>query len=276
MPQESGDLQAARITSPSRAVKISSESLMSLLSPFKASEETRQDRLAAAAEAKLREARAAAETLKAKSSQASEERKAAARQKIEQLKARLQMLRSMAGADPKGTARLAAQIARELGAAVKAYAAAGGSTSGMSAGAVPAAPVSAAPGAEGAAGEGAPAAATPSEGSPANQSDDAKGADGKTANPYQQAIDEQNARTAEMSRRSGEAKADAEFMADVRKIAAELKQLVRQATERAKAGYDDALSPQEAAELEKSIASMDQDIGEATADLGGGLVSLLV
>jgi len=249
---------------------------MNLLSPLKAADTAREDRLKASAEARLREAKAASETLRSKSSQASEERKAAARQKIEQLKARLQMLRSMAGIDPKGTARIAAQIARELGAAVKEYAAAGGVTSGMGTGA----PAALASGSDAAAGgEGAPVASGGQIPTGAAQTGDAgvgKDAAGKSANPYQQAIDEQQAQAADMVRRSGEQRADADLMADVRKMAAELKALVRAATERAKAGDDDAMSPQEATELDKAVASMDQDVSEATTDLGGGLVSLLV
>lgn len=269
-------------------MKISSESLMNLLAPLKAADTAREDRLKIAAEARLREAKAATETLKARSSQASEERKAAARQKIEQLKARLQMLRSMVGADPKGTARIAAQIARELGAAVKEYAAAGGVTSGMGMGsggapAAPAASGSDAAGAQGDAaaggGEGSPVASgdqTPTGETRAGDADAGKEDAGKSANPYQHAIDEQKAQVADMARRSGQQQADAELMADVRKMAAELKALVRQATERAKAGADDAMSPQEAAELEKAVAEMDRQVGQAGADLGGGLVSLLV
>lgn len=275
-----------RITSPSVPVKITSESLMNLLAPLKAGNSAREDRLKAASEAKLREAKAAAETLRSRSSQASEERKAAARQKIEQLKARLQMLRSMAGADPKGTARIAAQIARELGAAVKEYAAAGGSTSGMAPGGAPAAPASG--GTEGAAGQGGEAGGGKGDAAAGTGSGDQTEASGKgegaepgahdkSSNPYQQAIDEQKAQAAEMSRRSGQQKADSDLMADVRKMASELKALVRAATERAKAGKDDdAMSPQEAAELDKAIAEMDRQVGQAGSDLGGGLVSLLV
>lgn len=265
-------------------MKISPDSLFSLLTPSKTADTTaREDRLKAAAEARLREARAAAETLKARSSQASEDRKAAARQKVEQLKARLQMLRSMATVDPKGTARLAAQLARELGSAVKAYAAAGGNTSGMSATGAPAASATGEVGATGAGGDAGTSAQ--SVVTQAGSTDQAEGedagssgaqSDGKSANPYQQAINEQQVRTAEMARRGNEQRADAELMADVRKMAAELKALVRQATEKAKAGEDDALSPQEAAELEKTVAAMDRDIQQVSTDMGGGLVSLLV
>ncbi len=263
-------------------MKISSDSLFSLLTPSKTADTTaREDRLKAAAEARLREARAAAETLKARSSQASEDRKAAARQKVEQLKARLQMLRSMATVDPKGTARLAAQLARELGAAVKAYAAAGGNASGMTGGGVAAVPASgetgAAESAQAVAASGVPQAGAPTADQASEEGGAGQTGDGaKPANPYQQAIDEQQAQAAEMARRGGEQKADTDFMADVRKMAAELKALVRAAIEKAKAGEEDALSPQEASELEKTVAAMDREIGQAGADLGGGLVSLLV
>lgn len=249
---------------------------MSLLTPSKASTEAREERLAAAQEAKLREARAASDALKARSDEASETRKAAARQTIERLKARLQMLRSMAGVDPEGVARLAAQLARELGQAVKAYAAAGGNASGMSAtGVAPAASADAASG--DAAGEidaGALAAATSPE-----AKTDAKASTGdeaKASNPYQQAIDEQKAQAAEMSRRYGEKRADGEIMADVRRMAAELKGLIREATGKAKAGEDDALSPYEARELDDAAGDLDRAIQQAGTDLGGGLVSLLI
>lgn len=268
-------------------MKITPDSLFSLLTPSKTADTTvREERLKSAAEAKLREAKAAAESLSARSSQASEDRKAAARQKVEQLKARLQMLRSMATVDPEGTARVAAQLARELGSAVKAYAAAGGNTAGMSATGVSAAPASGEAGvsvegasaAEGGVDAAAAKAPTPAEDQASgNGAGSGKSAEaGKSTNPYQQAIDEQKAQAAEMSRGSGEQKADADLMAEVRRMAAELKQLVRQATERAKADDDDAMSPQEADELNKAVASMNQDISQASVDLGSGLVSLLV
>lgn len=249
-----------------------------MLAPLKAADSAREQRASAAAEARLRDSKAAVETLKGRTSQASEDRKAEARQKIEKLKARLQMLRSMASMDPKGTARLAAQLARELGAAVKAYAAAGGTAVG--AGSVSVA-VPATSGADAASTDaGDPAAAATVEQAPADQTADTAAGEtedsGKSANPYQSVLDEQQARAADLSRRSGEQRADREFMADVRKMAAELKALVRAATEKAKSGDDDALSPQEAAELEKSVAAMDREIGQATNDLGGGMVSLLV
>ncbi|HWW11239.1 MAG TPA: hypothetical protein VN018_01900, partial [Brevundimonas sp.] len=127
--------------------------------------------------------------------------------------------------------------------------------------------------------EGAPVASgdqAPTGETRTGETDAGKDEAGKSANPYQQAIDEQKAQVADMARRSGQQQADNELMADVRKMAAELKTLVRAATERAKAGDDDAMSPQEAAELEKAVTEMDRQVGQAGADLGGGLISLLV
>lgn len=252
---------------------------MSLLTPSKASTEAREERLAAAQEAKLREARAASDALKARSDEASETRKAAARQTIERLKARLQMLRSMAGMDPEGVARLAAQLARELGQAVKAYAAAGGNASGMSAtGVAPAASAAVSGDAAGATDAGVQAATAEPVTAPETKTDPSAstGDEGKSSNPYQQAIDEQKAQAAEMSRRNGEKRADGEVMADVRRMAAELKGLIREATGKAKAGEDDALSPHEARELDDAAADLDRAIQQAGTDLGGGLVSLLI
>lgn len=263
-----------------RRVRISSESPISLMTPFKASDEAREQRLAAAAEAKARDAKAALEALTQRRTQASEERKALARKKIEQLKARLQMLQSMAAADPKGTARLAAQLARELGAAMKEYAAAGGTTSGMSA-SVPAAAEAApaegqaqpgaVPGAQtGSEAQTAPETTADAEGDPAGEPDDAK-----SANPYQQAIDEAQARAADFARRGAEAKADLEFLGDARRMAAQIKALIRKAAE-AQPGSDQALPPSEAQDARAAAAAMDRELAQASADLSGGGVSLLV
>lgn len=267
-------------------MNIGPASLMSLLTAGAPSANAREDRMTAAAEARLRDARAAVETMKQRRSKASDERKAIARQKVEQLKARLQALRAMASVDPKGTARLAAQLARELGAAVKAYAAAGGATTGMETGAAPAADGGApAPGAA----TGDVAQAIPGEAAaqavagpdPAQTDDEAAGAEvgdkeegGPPANPYQQAIDEQKAQANETARRGAEKQADTDFMAEVRKLAAELKALVRQAADK-KPDDEDALTPGEAGDLKAMVAGMDREIAQATADLGGGL-SLLV
>lgn len=264
---------------------------MNLLTPLKVSDQAREDRLAAQAEAKVRDARTAMEALQQRRTKASDERKAAAKQKIEQLKARLQMLQSMASADPKGTARLAAQLARELKAAVKEYSGGGaggfGSIGGGGDAAVQAPTSEAAPAAttpastDAAAAQvptPAPTATTTASGSNADGEASEEGkegeGDGKSANPYQQAIDQQQARAAEFNRRTAEAQADQEFIGEARKLAAQIKALVRNATDRAQ-GEDGALSPEEARELKAAVSDMDRQIETAQGDLGGS-ISILV
>jgi len=119
---------------------------------------------------------------------------------------------------------------------------------------------------------GAGGAAAEADGAPGPDGEDEAGA--KAANPYQQAIDQAAARAAEMTRRSSEKQADTDFLTEVRKLAAEIKQLVRRAAEE-KPGGADALSPEEARELKAMVGRMDRDIEQASAELGGGL-SVLV
>jgi len=257
---------------------------MNLLAPLKVSDQAREDRLAAQAEAKVRDARAAMEALQQRRTKASDERKAAAKQKIEQLKARLQALQSMAAADPRGTARLAAQLARELKAAVKEYgggAAGGGGSFGAIGGTDAAAPTST----EAAPADGAAAAvatptvaqartgATEDSGSESETPEDGEQGE-KPANPYQQAIDQQQARAAQFNRRTAEAQADQEFIGEARKLAAQIKALVRNAADRSP-GEEGALSPEEARELKAAVADMDRQIETAQGDLGGS-ISILV
>ncbi len=59
-----------------------------------------------------------------------------------------------------------------------------------------------------------------------------------------------------------------------RKLAAELKALVRQAVEKTP-GDNDALNPAEARAMKAAIEAMDREVEQAGADLGGSL-SLLV
>jgi len=252
-------------------VNVSSATWLNAFKTLVASDGAREDRRASAAEARLRDAQTAVETLKRRRSEASEERKALARRKVEQLKARLQALQSMASADPKGTGRLAAQLARELGAAVKAYAAAGGSASGLSAATAPAAPAS--PTVSGdAATTGEPGAAEvgPDGAGGARSENGEEKADGDPSNPYQQAIDAANAKAVEATRRGEESRADAEFSGEARRMAAQIKSLIRQALEKSS---DDASEPA-AREAESAMAALERAL--ADADAPGVGVSLLV
>lgn len=226
-------------------------SLLSAPASVKAEGTTaREERQQARADARLNDARAAVESLKQRTSKASEEQKAVAKKKIEQIKARLQMLQMAMIGDPKGAARMAAQLAKELGAAVKAYAAAGGSAAGLGG----------TPVASGASGDEAAAAAAdsraaaegpaPADTGGARQEAEAE----KASNPYQQAIDAAQAKSAEQARRSGERQADREVLDEVKRLAAQIKNLARQA---------DKGSPEDD-EAERAVTGMDREIGAAT------------
>jgi len=210
----------------------------------------REQRQQALADAKLNDARAAVESLKQRTSSASEEAKAAAKKKIEQIKARLQMLQMAMIGDPKGAARMAAALARELGAAVKEYAAAGGSTAGLGAasgasatGAIEASGAEAAP--EAASGEVVP------EPSPA-EAPDGEAETAKASNPYQQAIDAAQARIHDQARRSGERQADRDTMDEVKRLAARIKAMAQRAKDAPEGG-----------EVERAVAGMEREVQAA-------------
>lgn len=212
---------------------------------------SREQRQAALADARLNDARAAVESLKQRSSSASEDQKAAAKKKIEQIKARLQMLQMAMIGDPKGAARMAAQLARELGAAVKAYAAAGGAPSGL--GGAPAVPP--APGDDaGAAAVSDGAVAEPTQPAVADRAAAEAEADGaKPSNPYQQAIDASQARVAEQARRSEARQADRDVLDEVKRLAAQIKNLAQKS----------ARGSPEGDEAERAVAGMNREVAAA-------------
>lgn len=206
----------------------------------------REERQKALADAKLNDARAAVESLKQRTNNASEDQKAAAKKKIEQIKARLQMLQMAMIGDPKGAARMAAQLARELGAAVKAYAAAGGAPSGL--GGAPAAPGDDA----GAAAVSDGAMAEPTQPAVADRAE--AEADGvKPSNPYQQAIDASEARVAEQARRSEARQADRDVLDEVKRLAAQIKNLAQKS----------ARGSPEGDEAERAVAGMNREVAAA-------------
>ena len=83
---------------------------------------------AAALRQEQRQAQELLQRLKSSKKDVNEQRKAAAREKVERLKAQIQILLMMSSGDPEAVARQAAHLARELSAAAKQYASAGGST----------------------------------------------------------------------------------------------------------------------------------------------------
>lgn len=205
----------------------------------------REQRQQVLSDANLNDARAAVESLKQRTSSASEEAKAAAKKKIEQIKARLQMLQMAMIGDPKGAARMAAALARELGAAVKEYAAAGGSTAGL--GAPEASGAEAAP--EAASGEVAPETSPPET---SVEAPDGEAETAKASNPYQQAIDAAQARINEQARRSGERQADRDTMDEVKRLAARIKAMAQRAKDTPEGG-----------EVEQAVAGMEREVQAA-------------
>ncbi|RZJ17932.1 MAG: hypothetical protein EON91_07285 [Brevundimonas sp.] len=242
---------------------------------------TRGDKATERDKAKLDEARAALQALKSRPpTQAAEERKALARKKVDQLKARIRMLQMSASMDPKATARMAAQLARELGAAVKAYASAGGSTAELGLASAGAAPATGEAGAQGAQGDAdnAPAdgeaadAITPAATTDPTTPDttgNGRAEDGKTsADPYRRLIDEGNARSAALAKRNSESDADREFLTQAKGLANALKAALRQAQNRQDT---EDLSPAERQAADKASADMDREIAEAGASLNPGV-----
>lgn len=208
----------------------------------------REQRQQASAETRLNDARAAVESLKARSSNAAEEKKAVAKKNIEQIKARLQMLQMAMIGDPRGAARVAAQLARELGAAVKAYAAAGGSTAGL--GAASGAPATDAGWASGDATSNEALVEAAAVAQPAlDQGDGAA----RSSNPYQEAMDATQSRMAEQARRGGERQADSDLLGEVKRLAAQIKAMAQRA----------AKGSPEAEEADRAFAGLEHEFQAA-------------
>lgn len=255
---------------------------------------------------KLKESKAAIETLKQidiKHS-AAEAQKAAALAKVARIKEQIQALRMTASVDPEGTARLAARLARELGQAVRAYASAGGSSADIGGGSSAApvaqattaptesAPVEAAAPVETVAASATiPTAvvatvsakpATPATGEASQQNDDgARWADDASGtdkdarrDPYRQAIEANQQRVTDMALKAGEARANAEFVAEVKRLASELKSLIRQAA-RALETKDDPGGEAVADDAEAAVRSLEREIDGAVQAQGGGVTILV-
>lgn len=225
---------------------------------------------------KVRDALSALQTLQTRTTDAREEKKAAARQKVEQLKARIQSLRMTMVGNPEALAKMAAQLARELGAAVKAYAAAGGSTAGMSA---PSAPVAAAPTAtvaEAAPAEperptvgtgDAPLKTTGDEKAEAETSGDAN----TPTDPYREILERQQAQAAEQSRRNADQEADGKFAADVKSLVNDLKAVLRKAAEEARRKGDTTESPDQ-----KAASEALNEIQDALSEMAPPMIGVAV
>ena len=221
----------------------------------------------AAAQRKLDQAREALTKLTAMRDQQKDTAKAVARKKVAELRARLKALKLLFANNPKALAREAAKLSRELGAAVKGYAAAGGSAGEMGSASVSvpndeaggAAAAGAAPG-DGAAEMGT--AAKPE--APASGEDADKPLPNKTgdtgareADAYRQRLEQQRAD----GRGRGE-QADAEFAREARDLARQIRALMQGL--KAKQGR-----PQEAQAAEHALDGVEQDLSASAAGMAG-------
>lgn len=224
------------------------------------------------------------------------ERKAAAAQKVERLKKELENLRKFSGGDPKLIARQAARIARELGAAAKEYASAGGGAA--AAGATPSAPseANAATPAGAAGGQGAQASADGATGdgikavaaeaarvaADAEAKIEQNGEAGEENTGTQKAlspeeeraqfVDKLNAAVGESERRAGEAAADKKFENEVRNLFAQAKALIEQQRRRAEAeNREDNEFEQFAKDVTAAGHAIDQAFSGGQALSGGGM-----
>ena len=236
-------------------------------------------------EARAKDALTALQTLKSQKSSDNEEKKAAARKKVEDLKARIRSLRMTMVGNPEAMAKMAAQLARELGAAVKAYAAAGGSTAGMGAPATPAGDASAgeASGAEASGAEGgedqAQAATAEAEAAAGDaektSAEDKAAQDSSTRDPYRQVIERQQAQAAEQARQNADKEADDKFASDVKGLVNELKAILRKAAEEAKRKGESTESPDQKT-ADKALAEIDDALGDIASPMAGLGFSLKV
>lgn len=265
----------------------SATSMVNVLAEGRAQrEKAAQDR----AETKLRDAQSAVATLKqmnsASSSQASEQRKAAAKQKVDQIKARLRMLQMSGSVDPK----VLAQLARELKSAVKGYTGAGGSVGDLGATPAPASATASSPDAASAqaySGDGAEAGANAQNSQNAQTTSaepDEKTGDGDKeaaanpadpraeTNPYKRMAQEAEVRFAEAARHGEAAKADREFLSDVRNLANRIKSLAKSAA----AAKADPAKQRDGVEAEKAAAEALKQVEDAAKDLGAPGISLTV
>lgn len=211
-------------------------------------------------DARVKTALAALESLTRPASDAAEERKAAAAKKVEALKARIKMLR-MSGGDPGATAKAVAALARELGAAVKAYAAAGGSA--VSLGVQTAtSPTAEASGTERQGAAPAEVEVVPTEAS--TETGEEEEATASPTDPYRQTIERMQQDAADRARRNSSREADTKFAAEVKGLAAELKAILREAQNKARR-EDDPVSTTDEQAADKALSQ----VADAVADIGG-------
>lgn len=247
------------------------------MSPSTTSQEAARQRKAD----KAKDALATLQTLREQRSSASEERKAAARKKVEDLKARIRALQMTMGGDPEAVARVAAQLARELGAAVKAYGATGGSTAGVGGASVSQAGASGSEASEGGTTDSQPVdaeAPVATDLEAVDVEDDVSDTGAANAkDPYRQVIERQQAQAAEQANRNADKEADGKFAADVKGLVAQLRAILQQAAEKARRQGDRTESPDQQA-AQKAVDQVTKALGDLASPTSalGGVVSLQI
>ncbi|WP_294252637.1 hypothetical protein [uncultured Sphingomonas sp.] len=208
---------------------------------------------------KLEEAKQAVQTLATIKTKTKDDQKARAAQKVQELKARLQALKMIYAGDPKKLARAAAQIARELAAAVKSYTSAGGSTvelagadsgdasAGAASPAAEAKPDAPAAGAN----EATPAAETAEKDKAPDEADPTK--------PDAAALGTNKAADEKRAADAARARADDDFKNEARALARELKAALRRKDHKHR--DEDPRDGSDKQSAEQALASVEQAIG---------------
>lgn len=242
-----------------------------------------RDPLHAQRDARLKEAKAAVETLRQQSSSAADQRKAAAKKKVDDLKARIQALKMSMPSDPRALARMVAQLARELGAAVKAYGGNGGSMTDLASGASADTPVADGPTSPSSAQPG-PEAEPRADGVTAEEAGDGESGDADPSgaetratptDPYRKAVEAQQSQAADQARKAEGVKADSEFVTTVKGLISDLKAMAKKAEADAKRSGDKG-SDADAGAAGAALEATDNQVDAAARTLTGGMVSLMI
>ncbi len=215
------------------------------------------------------------------------ERKETARQKVEQLKKQIQALRMMAAGDPKAAARRAAQLSRELAAATKEYASAGGNAGelgGIST-ATPQASQQAAATENTNAGSDTASAqagtATQAAAPVAAQDGEATTDADATANPQDDTAqtptsirDSVNEKINEANRKQAEREADTLFAKEVRSLLNALKQIVKSAQQKMRDDGDSG-DTQDTRDAQNALRDVEKSLGDITGGTAAGTFSAI-
>ena len=261
---------------------------------------------------KLEQAKGILDQIKAAKVDFDEQRKAAAREKIQRIKEQLKMLRMLAAVNPEAAARRAAQLSRELSAAVKEYAGAGGgagaglavgagtagigvSAEGMAGGAGaagaagaavsaetvgdPTAGAAAVPEAQGTPQDGPAAAGPPVDSgqgtnAPENLTQDGGDGESENGNAGDSLRERVQRQVAESNEAFGADRADQDFAREVREIKNALKAII-EAAKRKLQQDDDPSADQDIKDAEKALNDVDRTLAQMLTTGTAGLARVV-